>query len=147
MIPPYDQRGNLPPGIHPASWEEIEGRYAYNAERRRLLAGLKAALNNLKKAGCKRVYLNGSFITEKKMPHDYDLCWEPEGVDERLIDPLFILTRYVLPPRREQMDKYCGEILITLPHPAVFDMLSYLQLHDRSGDAKGIISIDLDQLP
>lgn len=147
MIPEYDKRGSLPRGVYPATWEEIEERYGYNEERRRLLAGLKAALDNLKMAGCKRAYLNGSFITDKEVPRDYDLCWEPKGVDGGLIDPLFILTRYVLPPRKEQKHKYLGEILITLPHPAVFDMLSYFQLDDRTGDTKGIISIDLDQLP
>lgn len=147
MIPVYDKRGNLPPGVHPATWEEIINRYGYNTERRKQLKGLKAALDNLKVAGCKKAYLDGSFITKKKDPDDYDLCWEPKGVDDRLIDPLFILTRFVLPPRKEQRAKYFGEILITLNHPAVFDMLNYFQLDDRTGDRKGIISIDLDQLP
>ncbi len=133
--------------MHPATWEEIRQRYGYNEERSRLLTGLKAALDNLKMAGCKKAYLNGSFITDKEVPGDCDLCWEPQGVDDSLIDPLFILTRYVLPPRKEQQEKYFGEILITLPHPAVFDMLNYFQLDDRTGDAKGILSIELDELP
>lgn len=147
MIPTYDNKGNLPQGVHPATWQEIEERYGYNVERRKQLTGLKAALDNLKAAGCKRAYLDGSFITDKPDPGDYDLCWEPKGVDDSLIDPLFILTRYVLPPRKEQLAKYFGEILITLNHPPVFDTLNYFQLDDRTGDVKGIISIDLDQLP
>ncbi|MBI1272175.1 hypothetical protein GC174_17240 [bacterium] len=146
MIPKYDSRGNLPPGVHQASWKEIQDRYGYNNERQQLLTGLKAALDNLKMAGCKKAYLNGSFITNKEVPGDYDLCWEPKGVDDSLIDPLFILTRYVLPPRKEQKDKYLGEIMITLSNPAVFDMLNYFQLDDRTGDVKGIISIELDEL-
>ena len=105
MIPKYDSRGNLPPGVHQASWDEILERYGYNKERQRLLTGLKAALDNLKLAGCKKAYLNGSFITNKEVPGDYDLCWEPKGVDDSLIDPLFILTRYVLPPRKAQKKK------------------------------------------
>lgn len=146
MIPEYDSKGNLPPGVHSTSWEELVERYGYNDSRRDQLEGLKAALANLKTAGCKRVYLNGSFITKKEMPGDYDLCWEPKGVDDSLIDPLFILTRHVLPPRKEQKAKYLGEILITVPHPAVFDTLSYFQIDDRTGDAKGILSIDLDKV-
>ena len=147
MIPTHDKRGNLPPGVHPAIWVEIVSRYGYNAQRRKQLKGLRAALDNLKAAGCKKAYLDGSFITTKEMPGDYDLCWEPRGVDHSMLDPLFILARYLLPPRREQREKYFGEILLTLNHPAVFDMLSYCQLDDRTGDKKGIISIQLDQLP
>lgn len=137
----------MPPGAYPATWEEIEDRYGYNKERLQQLTGLKAALDNLKAASCKRAYLDGSFITEKEIPRDYDLCWEPKGVDDTIIDPLFILTRHVLPPRKEQKAKYFGEILITLNHPAVFDTLSYFQFDDRTGHKKGIISIDLDKLP
>ncbi len=147
MIPEYDHKGNLPPGIHLATWLEIKERYEYNDARRKQLCGLRSALDNLKSAGCKRAYLDGSFITSKACPDDYDLCWEPKGVDDSRIDQLFIVTRFVLPPRKEQKAKYFGEILITLNHPAVFDTLSYFQLDDRTGDAKGIISINLDELP
>jgi len=24
MIPPFDRRGNLPPGVHRASWDELD---------------------------------------------------------------------------------------------------------------------------
>jgi hypothetical protein len=147
MIHSYNKKGNVPSGIHPARWDEIQERYGYNEKRLKQLLGLKAALDNLKAAGCKRAYLDGSFITQKELPRDFDLCWEPEGVDATVIDPLFIVTRFVLPPRSEQKAKYCGEILITLNHPAVFDMLNYFQLDDRTGDAKAIISIDLNEIP
>ena len=147
MIPKYDTQGNLPPGQHLASWEEIEEHYAYNAHRRKLLAGLKAALDNLRAAGCKRVYLNGSFITNKVEPGDYDLCWEPKGVDRNALDPLFSLAIHVLPPRTGQKKKYFGEIVLTVPNPSVFDHLSYYQLDDRTGDVKGIIALNLDGPP
>lgn len=147
MIPAYDKVGNLPPGVHSATWVEIVERYGHNEKRLKLLGGLKKALVNLKEAGCKRAYLDGSFITKREMPGDYDLCWEPLGVDYDLIDELFVLTRFVLPPRAEQKAKYSGEILITLNHPPVFDMLSYFQLDDRTGERKGIILVDLEQFP
>lgn len=73
MIPAYDNKGNLPPGIHPATWKEIEKRYGYNHERRKQLTGLKAALTNLKSAGCKMAYLDGSFITDKESPGGHNL--------------------------------------------------------------------------
>lgn len=147
MIPKYDRNGNLPPGLHWATWSEIVRRYGYNDQRRKQLNGMKAALDNLKSAGCKRAYLDGSFITDKKWPCDYDLCWEPQSTDFDLLDSLFVLTRYVLPPRKEQKFKYFGDILITLSNPAVSDSLSYFQQDDRIGNKKGIIAIEVGKLP
>lgn len=41
MIPPFDPAGgNLPPGVHPATWDEIVARYGSTPHRLRLLAGL-----------------------------------------------------------------------------------------------------------
>ena len=68
MIPSFDEGGNLPPGIHPATWDEIVERYATNERREQLLDGLRAAIDSLHAAGCGRVYLNGSFITDKDAP-------------------------------------------------------------------------------
>jgi len=52
MIPDFDERGNLPPGIHRATWAEIVSRYATSTHRRELLDGLLDALRSLKSAGC-----------------------------------------------------------------------------------------------
>lgn len=45
MIPPFDKRGNLPPGIHKASWSEIEARFGTTPWRRFLLVGLRDGLD------------------------------------------------------------------------------------------------------
>jgi len=147
MIPVYNKKGHLPPGVYSATWSEIEQRYAYNECRQKLLGGLRAALENLKEAGCVRVYIDGSFATRKPFPGDFDLCWEPKGVDRDLLDPLFNLAIHALPPRLKQKEKYFGEIIMTMPNPAVFDHLSYFQFDDRTGDKKGIIALDLSTLP
>jgi len=47
--------GNLPPGIHEATWDELVQRYGYTAQRGGLLSGLRAALESLARAGCLRV--------------------------------------------------------------------------------------------
>ena len=43
---------------------------------RRLLDGLADAVALLTAAGCRRVWLNGSFVTAKDEPGDFDACWE-----------------------------------------------------------------------
>jgi hypothetical protein len=66
LLPGFDSdTGRLPEGEHPASWEEVVERLGWNARRRRLLDGLADAIDLLKAAGCRRVWLNGSFVTAK----------------------------------------------------------------------------------
>jgi hypothetical protein len=55
------------------------------------LDGLASALKNLSVAGCKVVYIDGSFVTNKEIPGDYDLCWSidsvvPEKLNRDLLD-------------------------------------------------------------
>lgn len=70
MIPDFDDSGNLPLGVHDASWDEIAQRFGWTSRRRELLDGLKAALKPLREAGCRRVFINGSFVTDKDEPGD-----------------------------------------------------------------------------
>jgi hypothetical protein len=53
------------------------------------LEGLREALNLLGIAGCSRVWLNGSFVTAKELPGDFDAVRDDAGVDESLLDPIF----------------------------------------------------------
>ena len=47
-------------------------------------------LENLKAAGCRTVYVDGSFVTSKELPNDYDACWEEAGVDPETLDPVLL---------------------------------------------------------
>src|ERR687887_116572 len=88
MIPPFDAAGNLPPGVHEATWDEFVGRFGTTPRRLALLAGLKAALDVLRAAGCRRAYVDGSFVTARPDPGDFDACWDTVGVDLALVDPV-----------------------------------------------------------
>ena len=76
MIPRWSTNGDLPPGVHFATWPELEDRLAFNSRRHRMLAGFRQACEELRKAGCRLVYLDGSFVTRKQRPGDFDACWE-----------------------------------------------------------------------
>ena len=91
MIPFFDAVGNLPPGIHWATWQELVDRYGKTPHRRTLLAGLKSALDALRVAGCQIVYIDGSFVTAKHVPNDFDACWDIDGVDPTLLDPILLI--------------------------------------------------------
>ncbi len=145
MIPAFDAGGNLPPGIHPASWEEIVTRYATNTRRRDLLDGLLEALRSLKRAGCRTAYLDGSLVSAKELPGDFDACWEIAGVEAARLDPelLDFSSR-----RAAQKARYGGELFPaeTAAEPAGTTFLDYFQRDRDTGQAKGIIAIDLGAL-
>ena len=108
MIPPFDRStGNLPAGVYEATWGELVTHYGYTPHRLALLAGLKAAVDALRAAGCRRVYIDGSFITTKDVPGDFDACWEVDGVELAHLDPVLL----TFANRREaQKRKYGGEL-------------------------------------
>jgi hypothetical protein len=145
MIPDVDPvTGNLPPGIHAASWEEVVERYGYTDHRRQLLDGLALALQALRRAGCRRVYLDGSFVSAKGAPGDYDVCWDPADVDLPRLGLFEPLLFDVEPPRRRQKAAFGGEFLPTTvtagsPGGTILDLFQ----HDKeTGRPKGIILLD-----
>ena len=89
MIPRWSTNGDLPPGVHFATWEELEDRLTFNPRRHRMLAGFRQACEELRKAGCRLVYLDGSFVTRKERPGDFDACWDVQNVDDARLDPVF----------------------------------------------------------
>jgi hypothetical protein len=81
MIPQFNSDGNLPPGIHLCAWEEFVARFGTTQQRLNLIAGLKIAMAQLRSAGCPKVYIDGSFVTHKLVPGDFDACWDTNSVD------------------------------------------------------------------
>lgn len=145
MLPEFDERGNLPPGIHFAKWSEFVARFAANEHRQRLVSGMEQALTILRSAGCNRVYVDGSFVTAKAAPGDYDIAWEPSGVDVVLLlrlDPVFGLFDN---GRAAQKAKYQGEFFPSSTAEALTGrtFLDFFQVDKESGEAKGIVSLDL----
>jgi len=86
MIPEWSTNGDLPPGVHFATWRELEDRLSFNPRRHRMLAGFRQACEELRKAGCRLVYLDGSFVTRKEHPGDFDACWDVRNVEEDRLD-------------------------------------------------------------
>jgi hypothetical protein len=80
----------LPPGVHPATLAEVATTFATNAKRRLLYDGLRPAAMALRIAGCGKLYLDGSYVTAKAVPEDYDGCWDPTGMDPAKLDPVFL---------------------------------------------------------
>ncbi len=145
-IPDFTKEGLLPPGIHWATWDEILERFGINALRRQLLDGFKGALDCLKMAGCHIVYLDGSFVTIKKYPNDYDGCWEPSGVDGRTLQILEPCLLDLSNGRKAQKMKFLGELFpnVEMSYPPGKKYLEFFQTDRETGIIKGIIGIQLE---
>lgn len=145
MIPNFIDIGGpwkvLPSGIHEASIEEIKNRYAITEHRMYLFSGLKLGIDALRKAGCNNILLDGSYITEKSVPKDYDVCWDPIRVDINKLDPVFLDFSN---NREKQKSKYYGEYF---PADARADSKNFFsdffRIDKHTGKFKGIVKIKL----
>jgi hypothetical protein len=146
MIPAFEpSTGLLPAGIHEATWAAFVARFGSTPGRLRLLAGLKAALDALRAGGCRRAYIDGSFVKAKAVPADFDACWEPDGVNPDRLDPVLLTFDQ---GRRAQKTKFGGELFPAdwPAEPSGTTFLSFFQ-RDRNDRPKGIVAIDLGALP
>ncbi len=73
MIPPLNDDGYLPPGIHAATLDEIAERFGKESEvRRAQMQSLRWLVSAARRAGVKRIIVNGSFVSDKYEPNDVD---------------------------------------------------------------------------
>jgi len=132
----------LPPGIHLATLTEIAAAFAYNSRRRELYAGLIEATVHLRQVGCQTVLLDGSYVSAKPVPGDYDACWDPTGVDFAKLDPVFDDFGN---GRAAQKGRFGGEFfpssLVEAASGATF--ANFFQTEWFTGKKKGILSISL----
>ncbi len=73
MIPPLNEQGYLPAGLHAATVAEIEARFGHQSELRRdQMESIRWLVDLAIRAGVQRVVLNGSFVTDRIEPNDVD---------------------------------------------------------------------------
>jgi uncharacterized protein DUF6932 len=142
VIPPFQPDGSLPPGVHWADSTEIQSRFGQTPHRFQLLQGFWRAVKELKAAGCKVVFLDGSFVTAKDSPNDYDACWETSGVDPGLLHAVFFDFTH---RRAAQKARFQGEFFPAdlQEGPSGNTFLEFFQLDKQTGDPKGIIGLQL----
>jgi hypothetical protein len=139
MIPPFDEHGYLPPGIHSATLAEIEERFGRGTEiRRAQTESLYWLIDLAKAAGIRRVIINGSFVTKVREPNDVDCVllmprgFARDGVvgaqltaglpfwDIRLVDQEETVgwdKRSEVPPPGRQSERGNGGTALRLSHP------------------------------
>jgi hypothetical protein len=143
MIPDFVSAGAsapwpvLPPGIHDASLHEVAARFATTSHRAWLFGGFVRVVEVLQRAGCSTIFLDGSFITAKPHPSDFDGLWDLTGVDPHQLDPVLLDFDNM---RAAQKAKYFGEMFL-MQLPLQPGLLPFFQKEKFSDAPKGIVRI------
>ena len=151
MQAPHSRSGpSLPLGTGSASGPATPTPYGTTAAGRFApvrvcsIRGLLAACWNLAAAGCRALLLDGSFVTAKPVPGDYDGAWETEGVDPEILDPVLLDFS---DGRAAMKAKYLGDLF---PASAVAEpgvLFRDFFRTDREGVEKGVVLVNLGSLP
>ena len=99
-------------------------------------------MEELQRVGCKTVYLDGSFVSDKLNPDDFDGCWDETDIDFDCLDPVLLSFE---DRRAAQKAKFRGELF---PAFSVADVegttfFDFFQTDKETGSQKGIIGLDL----
>ncbi|MEJ7873269.1 MAG: hypothetical protein WKF67_13505 [Rubrobacteraceae bacterium] len=145
MIPPFTDEGLLPPGVHQTGLEELKEKMGWSRKRRELLEGLEEVLELMVSCGVARVYLDGSFVTDKDRPNDIDGCYDlVEGVsaeDLKRLAPIFPPS----PFNRAEAKKRFGVDLFPAAATELGSGQPFLRFFraDREGREQGVLSLEL----
>jgi hypothetical protein len=136
MLPPFDGDGYLPPGVHLLTCSEFKKRFGQNPHRIRLITGLFALARKLAEVGCKQVWIGGSLTTAKKLPGDFDGCFDSIEIDwsSPNLDP-------VIADPEAQVAQFGGTLIA--------DFMSQFQQHlltNRQNQPRGIVLLDPREL-
>ncbi len=138
--------GYLPDGLHRMSLAQVAERFTWTPRRQWLHLGLARAARALRAAGCRTLILDGSFVTSKDDPRDFDAAFDPVGVDGELLDP--VLLRHT-DGRKAMNAKYLGDIFpwgATASSKTGAIFRDFFRT-DRAGVPKGVVEIRLDMEP
>lgn len=144
MIPRFTDEGLLPPGVHETDLKELKETMGWSRKRRELLEGLEEVLELMASCGVVRVYLDGSFVTDKDRPNDvdgcYDLAEDVTAEDLERLAPIF-------PPNPEGRAEAKRRFGVDLFPAAATELgsgqpfLRFFQT-DREGRERGVLSVD-----
>ncbi len=99
-LPPLNEFGFLPAGIHEASLEEMEANFAQTPARRELWRRLLWFLAEVTNGHFSYIYLAGGFVTSKEAPTDMDVILQtrasfgPQAF--KAMEPFFVIGLHAI---------------------------------------------------
>jgi hypothetical protein len=142
MIPPIDEEGDLPPGLHTATWEEFRARFCHfiKSDRRlQICQRLERLVEDARASTIvTKILVGGSMVRATAEPNDFD-CIIVLHADTRYAtlrpDQLWIADA------RIARDRYMGDIFIAREGQST--LLLYIDFFSRNRDGKIVGMIEV----
>jgi len=144
LIPNFLPNGFLPEGIHEATFAEVQQKLGFSRKREQLLNKMKYLIEICQLMGCDVIYLDGSFVSAKIAPNDYDACWDCTKNKKQVMSK--VCESYLNADSETQKDFFGGEIypaFAKAPLNEDISILTYFQRVQFCNEHKGIIKIRL----
>lgn len=146
-IPPLDEDGLLPPGVHDCTLEEVEerfGRFQKSDQRIRLFVKLQEYLREVQLTGfAVALLIDGSFVTAKPEPEDIDLVLvlKPDHDFLKLLRPF----EYNVISKHRVRRHFRFNLVLVGEGSTDFDkaVRFFQQVRDRSDRRKGLLRVSL----
>lgn len=89
------------------------------------------------------VYIDGSFVTNKEVPGDYDVCWSIDGVVPEKLNP--VLIDFSPAGRTKMKNQYKGDLFpAEIPEGLTGKtFLDFFQTNKNTGESKGIVCMQI----
>jgi hypothetical protein len=142
MIPPFRSDGYLPEGLHRATEAEVTFRFgSSSARRRRLAIRVRRWIDLSRQVRARRLFLDGSFVTNKVDPDDVDaVILLPADYQQQIrtgTEAAIELEEMLLTRRPEELFAAEDEV----------DWQEWLEFFTRTREAdarrKGVVEIEL----
>ena len=139
MIPRLNRYGYLPQGVHKANLTEVKKSFSRSSSKRKeLFKGVRSVARLLRKhkKHIKKFLLNGSYVTSKEAPEDFDcIVILKEGFDFNSPEARKL---------RRSKKLFNGQILFVMEEDVArcHTLLDFFG-HDRDRRVKGLVEVKL----
>ena len=147
-IPPFRSDHWLPEGHHAATWEEVEDIFGGEpgSVRREILTRLLTCRDAARAKGLSgQVVLNGSFISAKENPGDFDLLFVYDTVSETIVQQDIEALALIDPIRCKVAfggDVFAYSASMVTSHPQFFPTDSFDRIKFTE-IKKGVLELEL----
>lgn len=145
MFPNFEPTGYLPEGIHECTLDDFFQKFMNTPWRSKFKQGLMQLISDLNSIGVSIIYIDGSFVTNKRLPNDMDICWEDIGIDYPAAQKMHPILFDWTPPRTKQQLKYGADVFPARLYEGGSNLyfLDFFQCIKYSSEKKGIVKIHI----
>lgn len=138
----FDKNGNLHETTT-LTYGEFEKSFAFNEFRKEQIKATLLFLKILKLLGCTNAYVAGSFVTNKELPNDIDLCVDATGIDYRKLTKEY--PEFLQPKGIERIKKEHHVHFALFFDAGCTEYLDWYR-KDRNGKPRGLVKIYLNDI-